>query len=311
MLRALGYQSIERFHMNEGHASLLTLELLDEEVRKAGRKSISQEDIEAVRKKCIFTTHTPVPAGHDQFQLDLVNRVIGRLEIYEMKDVFCCEGLLNMTYLALNLSHFINGVAKKHGEVSRLMFAGYSIDAISNGVHATTWVSTPYQELYDHHIAGWKQDNFSLRSALSIPKQEVWNAHIEAKKHLILYVNRETNTGMDIDFLTIGFARRATVYKRGDLLFRNLERLKDISSKSGTIQLLYSGKAHPQDQGGKELIRRIYQAKDVLKKEIKIAYLENYDMELGKMMTSGVDLWLNTPEPPLEASGTSGMKIRT
>ena len=308
MLRAFGYENIERFHMNEGHASLLTLELLDEEVKKAGRKSISHEDIEAVRKKCIFTTHTPVPAGHDQFPLDLVSRVLGRREVYDMKDVFCCEGLLNMTYLALNLSHYINGVAKKHGEITRLMFAGYLIDAITNGVHVTTWVSASFQELYDRHIPGWREDNFSLRSALSIPKQEVWKAHIEAKKRLIQYVNRETNVGMDVNFLTIGFARRATAYKRGDLAFRDIERLKSISSKAGAFQLIYTGKAHPQDQGGKELIRRIFQAKEALKKEIKIAYLENYDIELGKMMTSGVDLWLNTPQPPLEASGTSGMK---
>jgi starch phosphorylase len=308
MLRAIDNQSIERFHMNEGHASLLTLELLDEEVRKAGRKSISHEDIEAVRKKCIFTTHTPVPAGHDQFPLDLVSRVLGRREVYEMKDVFCCEGLLNMTYLALNLSHYINGVAKKHGEVSRLMFAGYVIDAITNGVHAATWVATPFQELYDRYIPGWRQDNFSLRSALNITKQEVWKAHTESKKRLIQYVNRQTNVGMDMDFLTVGFARRATAYKRGDLLFRDIERLKSISLKAGNLQLIYAGKAHPHDQGGKELIRRIFQAKESLKKEIKIAYLENYDIELGKMMTSGVDLWLNTPQPPLEASGTSGMK---
>ena len=308
MLRALGYENIERFHMNEGHASLLTLELLDEEVKKAGRKSISHEDIEAVRKKCIFTTHTPVPAGHDQFPLDLVSRVLGRREVYDMKDVFCCDGLLNMTYLALNLSHYINGVAKKHGEITRLMFAGYLIDAITNGVHVATWVSASFQELYDRHIPGWREDNFSLRSALSIPKQEVWKAHIEAKKRLIQYVNRETNVGMDVNFLTTGFARRATAYKRGDLAFRDIERLKSISSKAGTLQLIYAGKAHPQDQSGKELIRRIFQAKEALKKEIKIAYLENYDIELGKMMTSGVDLWLNTPQPPLEASGTSGMK---
>src|SRR3972149_1238866 len=230
------------------------------------------------------------------------------IERFHMKDVFCCEGLLNMTYLALNLSHYINGVAKKHGEITRLMFAGYVIDAITNGVHAATWVATPFQELYDRYIPGWRQDNFSLRSALNITKQEVWKAHTESKKRLIQYVNRQTNVGMDMDFLTVGFARRATAYKRGDLLFRDIERLKSISLKAGNLQLIYSGKAHPHDQGGKELMRRIFQAKESLKKEIKIAYLENYDIELGKMMTSGVDLWLNTPQPPLEASGTSGMK---
>lgn len=308
MLRALGYQGIERFHMNEGHAGLLAFELLDEEARKAGRPSITHDDIEAVRQRCIFTTHTPVPAGHDQFPLDLVDRVLGRSEVHEMKDIFCCEDLLNMTYLALNLSAYVNGVAKRHGEVSRLMFARYNIDAITNGVHAVTWTSEPFQRLYDRYITGWRQDNFSLRYALSIPRAEIWNAHGEAKKSLVQYVNRETNIGMDVDALTLGFARRAAAYKRGDLLFQKQNRMKEISLKYGGIQVIYAGKAHPQDQGGKELIKRIFQAKEALREDVKIAYLENYDLELGKMMTSGVDVWLNTPQPPLEASGTSGMK---
>ncbi len=171
ILRALGYEGIDRFHMNEGHSSLLTIELLDETARQAGRTSITHDDIEPVRRKCVFTTHTPVPAGHDQFPLDLVTRVLGRREIYDMKDVFCCEGRLNMTYLALNLSHYVNGVAKRHGEISRLMFAGYSIDAITNGVHVPTWTAQSFQELYDRYIPGWRQDNFSLRYALSIPQE--------------------------------------------------------------------------------------------------------------------------------------------
>lgn len=309
MLRALGYDQLERFHMNEGHASLLTLALLDECAQKAGRPSITSDDVEAVRKQCVFTTHTPVPAGHDQFPLDLVTQVLGRRDVFfDLKDVFCCEGRLNMTYLALTLSHYVNGVAKKHGEVSRLMFAGYTIDAITNGVHAATWVAEPFQHLFDRYIPGWRQDNFSLRYALSIPKLEVWEAHLQAKKQLIHYVNRETNVGMDVDVLTLGFARRATTYKRGDLLFTDLERLKRIASSAGPVQVVYAGKAHPHDHGGKEIIRRIFQAKEALKHEMKIAYLENYDMELGRMMTAGVDVWLNTPQPPNEASGTSGMK---
>jgi starch phosphorylase len=309
MLRALGYDRIKRFHMNEGHSSLLTIELLYEEARKAGRESIHPDDIEVIRERCVFTTHTPVPAGHDQFPLDLVDRILGHREvILEMRDVFCCEGLLNMTYLALNLSRYVNGVAKKHGEVSRLMFAGYLVDAITNGVHAATWAAKPFQELYDRYIPGWKEDNFSLRYALNIPKQEVWEAHQTAKKELIEYVNRKTDVGMDMDTLTIGFARRATTYKRGDLFFQDVERLKAIASKAGPFQVIYSGKAHPKDQGGKELIKRIFQGKEQLKQYIKIAYLENYDMEIGKRVTSGVDLWLNTPQPPMEASGTSGMK---
>ncbi|HXG31449.1 MAG TPA: alpha-glucan family phosphorylase [Thermodesulfobacteriota bacterium] len=308
MLRALGYYNIERFHMNEGHSSLLTLELLDEEARKAGRETISRSDIELVRRRCVFTTHTPVPAGHDQFPLDLVARVLGRREVFDMKDVFCCENLLNMTFLGFNLSHYINGVAKKHGEVSRLMFAGYKIDAITNGVHAATWVSKPFQGLFDRYLPGWREDNFNLRYALKIPREDVWRAHAQAKERLIRYVNRSTNAGMDMDVLTIGFARRATTYKRGDLLFTDIERIKGISSKAGPFQVVYSGKAHPQDRGGKEVIKRIFDAKNLLRDHVRVVYLNNYDLELAKVIIPGVDVWLNTPQPPLEASGTSGMK---
>jgi starch phosphorylase len=309
MLRALGYDGIERFHMNEGHASLLTLELLDEKARAAHRTTLTHDDIEAVRRQCLFTTHTLVPAGHDQFPLDLVDRVLGRRELFvDKQDVFCCEGVLNMTYLALNLSHYINGVAKKHGEESSLMFAGYVIDSITNGVHAATWVAEPFQELYDRYIPKWRQDNFDLRYALGIPKTAVWRAHLEAKRRLIQYVNRETNVGMDVDVLTLGFARRATTYKRADLLFADPERLKGIAATAGGVQVIYGGKAHPRDYGGKELIKRIFQAKEILKRDVKIVYLENYDIDLAKRMSAGVDVWLNTPQPPLEASGTSGMK---
>jgi starch phosphorylase len=308
MLRALGYHVIERFHLNEGHSSLLAMELLDEEVLRSGRQSITHDDVEAVRRKCVFTTHTPVPAGQDQFPIDLVNRVLGRREVDEMRDVFCCGDLLNMTYLALNLSHYINGVAKKHGEISRLMFAGYNIDAITNGVHAATWAAEPFVQIYDRYIPGWRQDNFSLRYALSIPKGEVWQAHAQAKKSLIQFVNSETNAGMDVDLLTLGFARRAAAYKRADLLFTDVERLKSIAAKGGALQIIYGGKAHPLDAAGKELIKKIFSVKNMLRRDIKIAYLQNYSMEIAKRMVAGVDIWLNTPQPPFEASGTSGMK---
>jgi len=308
MLRALGHDNVKRFHMNEGHSSLLTLELLDEYLDEADLDSINDEAINYVRKKCVFTTHTPVPAGHDQFPMDLVRQVLGQHEAFEIQGLCTHEGMLNMTYLALSLSHYINGVAKKHREVSSLMFADYVIDSITNGVNAAVWTSKPFQDLFDKYIPGWREDNFNLRYALNIPNEEIWQAHNQAKRQLIQYVNRETNVGMDVDWLTIGFARRSATYKRADLIFQDIERLKRISSETGTIQMIFAGKAHPEDQGGKELIKRIFQAKESLKKDIKIAYLDNYDMELGKLITSGVDIWLNNPIPPREASGTSGMK---
>lgn len=309
MLRALGYNNIQSFHLNEGHAALLTLELLDESARRAGRPSLAQEDMDAVRKQCVFTTHTPVPAGHDKFPADLARGIIGaREDFFSLKGVLHGGDTLNMTYLALNLSRHINGVARKHGEVTQLMFADYSIAAITNGVHASTWVSDPFRELFDRYIPLWKEDNFSLRYALNIPKEEVWNAHMQSKGKLIDAVNGETGLGMDKDVLTIGFARRFATYKRAGLLFQDMARLKKISDESGKIQVIYAGKAHPKDQEGKNLIKRIFMAKRELADDIKIAYLEDYNMTLGGMMTSGVDIWLNTPEPPMEASGTSGMK---
>ena len=308
MLRALGHGAIERFHMNEGHASLLGLELLDEEARRAGRTAITHEDVEAVRRKCVFTTHTPVPAGRDQFPLDLAKRVLGEHQaMSDIKDLICCGDVLDMTFLGFNLSHYINGVAKKHGEISRLMFTRYNIDAITNGVHAVTWTAPAFQELYDRYIPGWRQDNFSLRYALSIPRQEVWQAHAHGKRRLIQQVNQAIGSGMKEEVLTIGFGRRAATYKRADLLFHDLERLKRIAA-AGPLQIVYAGKAHPQDQGGKELIRKIFQVREAVGRDIPIAYLVDYDMEVGRLMTAGADVWLNTPQPPLEASGTSGMK---
>jgi len=308
MLRALGHDGLGRFHMNEGHASLLPLALLDERVQKTGRASFTQEDIEEVRRQCVFTTHTPVPAGHDQFPTDLLSRVLGRPEVAAMKAVFSWDNYLNMTYLALNLSHYVNGVANRHAEVLRQMFPQYRIDSITNGVHATTWTSQPFQELFDQHIPAWREENFTLRYALSIPPKEVWEAHHKAKRQLIDHVNRTTNVGMNVADLTIGFARRDATYKRGDLVFRDLERLKHIAANVGRIQIIYAGKAHPRDEAGKEVIKRIYQAGNSLKAYVKVAYLANYDWQLAQLLTAGVDVWLNTPQPPLEASGTSGMK---
>ena len=331
MLRALGYNSLTRFHMNEGHASLLTIELLYEQARKANRKTIEAEDLDAVRQQCIFTTHTPVPAGHDQFTLDMVQRLMGPPDIrldqsnalvasfanHIMRrgdgnavgaNPIAGSDMLNMTYLALNLSHYVNGVAKKHAEVSQHMFAEYRIDAITNGVHAATWTSPAFKALFDKHIPEWREDNFSLRYALGIPSSEVWQAHSAAKRELVQWVNRETNAGLDADVLTLGFARRAATYKRADLLFRDLDRLRGIAAKAGRMQIIYAGKAHPQDQAGKELIQWIFRARDALKNDIRVCYLPNYDMNLAGRLLAGVDVWLNTPEPPMEASGTSGMK---
>lgn len=308
MLRALGYHQLTRFHMNEGHASLLTLALLDELAQKDGRDFFTSNDIQSVRERCIFTTHTPVPAGHDRFPLDLATQVLGRRDIAATRDLFCIDNQLNLTHLAINMSRYVNGVAKRHGEVSKAMFESENIDSITNGVHAGTWTSPHFQALFDRYIPSWREDNFSLRHALNIPQNEVWEAHQQAKHQLLDYVNRTTKADMDPEVFTIAFARRAALYKRADLLFFDVERLKQIAKSAGSFQVVYAGKAHPNDQEAKALIQRIIKAKEQVKEQIKIAYLENYDMTLGKLLTAGSDLWLNNPRPPLEASGTSGMK---
>jgi starch phosphorylase len=299
--------------MNEGHASLLALELLKEEANTQHAAPTDQAVIDAVCRKCVFTTHTPVAAGHDKFPLDLAASVLEAAVIEPFRaasgqKAICCDGMLNMTYLGFNLSHYINGVAKRHGEVSRQLFGDYPIDAITNGVHAATWVCLPMATLFDKRIPGWRADNFSLRYAISIDTSEIWQAHHEAKRALLDRANHEGNAGLDIDFLTIGFARRATAYKRHDLLLTDLDRLKRISREIGPIQLLFAGKAHPNDGPGKDLIRKVVNALNTLRPDVRGVYLSNYDMELCRLMVSGVDLWLNTPKPPMEASGTSGMK---
>jgi starch phosphorylase len=310
MLRALGYSNIRRFHMNEGHASLLTVELAYEEAGKRGETTISREAVQAIRPLCVFTTHTPVAAGHDQFPLSLVAKVITGYghEFDERAREFCLDGVLNMTYLALDHSHYVNGVAKKHGETARHMFAQRKIDSITNGVHAATWAAPSVQAMLDRHVPDWRQDNTSLRYALGIPKLEVWDAHLAAKHELIKRVNEAVGAAMDASVFTIGFARRATTWKRADLVFYDLARLEAIDKRVGALQLIYGGKAHPSDEAGKALIRHIFEIKARLGGKIKLAYLEEYDMRLARLITSGADLWLNTPQPPLEASGTSGMK---
>jgi starch phosphorylase len=331
MLRALGHTELMRYHMNEGHAALLTIELLEEEANRAGRTSIRGEDIERVRSKCVFTTHTPVPAGHDKFPVEYLTRLFpDHARFLDGKDPSTVDLIksilqveqnysdlteparrgasLNMTYLALSLSNYVNGVAKLHGEVSRRMFPNVPIEAITNGVHAATWSSPPFQDLFDRLIPSWREDNYSLRGALGLPPEEVWAAHLLAKHDLLEAVRKKTGLKLDPEAFTVGFARRATGYKRADLILSDLDRLRRIAKNVGGFQIVYAGKAHPQDTGGKEIIRRIFKAKKALKKIVNIVFLDDYNMELGGKLTSGGDLWLNTPQYPLEASGTSGMK---
>lgn len=296
-------------HINEGHASLLTLQLLEQQMEESGAWEVTEADIDAVRRCCIFTTHTPVPAGHDRFDAELARRVLGaeRMERLELARALH-GGELNMTRLALRFTRYVNAVAMRHQDVSREMFPGQPIAPVTNGVHALTWTAEPFRQMFDRHIPEWRRDNFYLRYAGKIPLDEIREAHAVAKGELISEVMRRTGTQLDPRVMTIGFARRSTPYKRADLIFTDLTRLRAIVRRVGPLQIVYGGKAHPRDEWGKALIKRIFEAAAELQGELTVVYLENYDMHLGHVMTAGVDLWLNNPLRPLEASGTSGMK---
>jgi starch phosphorylase len=309
LLQKLGHDRIQAFHMNEGHSALLALGLLERRLDQSFAGRVKQLDIDGIRRMCIFTTHTPVPAGHDQFPKSLVRQLLGdeRVTLLEQTQALH-EDALNMTYLALRFSGYVNGVAMRHGEVSRGMFPNYAISAITNGVHALTWTSPAFCELFDHYIPGWRTDNNYLRYAISIPLEDIRVAHATTKERLFAEIRHRTSVALDPKVFTIGFARRASTYKRADLLFQDRERLKHIARDVGPIQLVYAGKAHPRDDGGKKIIRQVFEGASSLSDVIRTVYVENYDMNWGRLITSGVDLWLNTPMRPQEASGTSGMK---
>jgi starch phosphorylase len=307
MLNKLGFQ-IKKYHMNEGHAAFLTLELLHE--HKKDIEEVWDEtyiwDYEAVKELCVFTTHTPVEAGHDKFSYALYDKVFGNYFPEKVLRKLAGEEYLNMTLLGINLSQYVNGVAKKHGAISQDMFPGYRINAITNGVHSYTWTAESFKKIYDTYLPGWANEPEIFVRIGIIPDEELWASHLEAKKKLIDYVNTLTGIGMDYKTMTIGYARRMTAYKRADLLFTDLKRLEKIGT--GKIQIIYSGKAHPKDTEGKRIIEKIHSYIQRLKGKIPIAFIENYNMEIALKIISGVDVWMNTPLRPLEASGTSGMK---
>ncbi|MEO6697479.1 MAG: alpha-glucan family phosphorylase [Gammaproteobacteria bacterium] len=308
MLQALGFE-VRQYHMNEGHSALLALELLS-------RYAYSPEDLwpgespynmPRVREQCNFTTHTPVEAGHDQFPYDLVQRVLGDfIDLPTLKSL-AGNDRLNMTRLALNLSQYVNGVAKRHAEVSQKMFPGYHVHAVTNGVHPYSWSAPSFAKLYDHYLPGWCHEPELLSRADHIPEEAIWAAHMETKRALIEKVKALTGVQLSLHLPVFGFARRMTAYKRPDLLFTDLARLKAIADEH-PFQLVLAGKAHPRDEGGKQLIEMVHAYMRELADSITIAYLPNYNLDSAQAMTAGVDVWLNTPLRPLEASGTSGMK---
>jgi starch phosphorylase len=309
MAKALGH-SINVYHMNEGHAALLTLALIESQLGGGPLGQPTESDLALVRQKCVFTTHTPVPAGHDRFSTEQTIRILGSDRTARLERLGCFrEGMLNMTLLALRFSRYANGVAMQHASVSRSMFPEYAVDSITNGVHAPTWMSEPMQQLMDAHFSSWRRDDIYLRNAIDLPVQEVLAAHAVNKRRLLDEVSTRTGVVLDSKVLTLGFARRVATYKRATLLFTDPERLAEIATKAGGLQILYAGKAHPQDNPGKALIHEVFETAAKLSSNLlHVVYLENYAWDLGALLTAGVDVWINTPRRPYEASGTSGMK---
>jgi glycogen phosphorylase len=289
--------NVKKYHMNEGHSSLLTLELLKNNDLNADK----------VKNRCVFTTHTPVAAAFDKFSYDLLSEVLETEVPEKSLKEFGGSDKLNMTLLALNLSKYTNGVTEAHMEYSRKLFPGYHIQEITNGVHSYTWTCSHFRKLFDKYIPRWANEPELLVRVDTVPEEDMWEAHMKAKQDLLDFVHTSSGQQMDAEVLTLGFARRATEYKRAAMIFSDIEKLKEVNSQ-GKIQFIFAGKAHPKDLLGKNLIKEIYEFKDRLKGEIEIVYLENYNMEMAQKLTSGVDVWLNTPMPPMEASGTSGMK---
>lgn len=295
MLRALEYTDITTYHMNEGHAAFLTLELLRE----------NNFDDTIVKSLCAFTTHTPVKAGHDTFSYDHAWRVAGDQLPWHIKQL-AGENELSMTVLAMNLSHYTCGVAKIHGEVSRKMFPGYAIDSITNGVHHVHWAAPALQQLLDAYLPDWRINPEELRKAPHVlPDQELWRVHMQAKTDLCNHL-QTLGFAFDPNILTIAAARRVVPYKRPDLLYDNIDRLLEVAN--GQLQIVHAGNAHPTDPFSQGVITAILERSKHVGAKVRIAYAQNYNPDLAKLLVSGADVWLNTPTRLMEASGTSGMK---
>ena len=302
MVKALGYPDTTIHHMNEGHAAFLLLELLPPKWNELGESAV-----EPIKRRTVFTTHTPVAAGHDVFSAPLLEEHLSEAMLAKAAPILE-NGALNMTRLAMRFSGTINAVARKHMDVTKKMFPDAEVIAITNGVHAVRWTSAPFAKLFDTYVPGWRQRSEQLRQAALIPTEDIEQAHKEAREQLLHLIQSRYGLPFAGSGILIGFARRSTEYKRPLLLFRNLVRLQEIAARFGPINILFAGKAHPHDDWGKHLLKQIHEMTSKSGDLIRIAVLPNYDVSLAAHLVAGVDLWLNTPRAPLEASGTSGMK---
>ncbi len=308
VLDALGF-NVQAYHLNEGHAALLALDLLRRYPRPPDQVDANDivYDVGPVRDRCVFTTHTPVEAGHDRFPYDLVSRLLdGYVDVAQLKLLAGADNM-NMTHLALKLSGYVNGVASRHAETTNRMFPGYHVRSITNGIHAPTWAHLSFAKLFNRHFPSWGLEPELMARADQLTNDDVWHAHQEAKADLISLVRARNHVKLSPDQPILGFARRMTSYKRPDLLFSDLERLMSIGEQH-PFQVVMAGKAHPADEPGRQMIQDIHRHIDRLKGKVTVVFLPGYDMDLARVLVAGTDVWLNTPVPPMEASGTSGMK---
>ncbi|HTE89315.1 MAG TPA: alpha-glucan family phosphorylase, partial [Terriglobales bacterium] len=344
-LNALGFEP-EVFHMNEGHSAFLALEQIRLLVTE--KKMNFYAALQVATSANVFTTHTPVPAGNDSFPREMMRRYFGDFaaELGIPFDELFTFGQtrvnpsdpFSMTILALRLSRHANGVSKLHGEVSRGLWKDVwlgvpqhevPITSLTNGVHTKTWMAPEFSALYEKYLGAWEEnltdENF-WRRVIDIPDAALWNTHQQLKQRLIQFVRervriqrervgespesiRAANRLLDPEILTIGFARRFATYKRGALLFTDKDRLQRLlSDTTRPVQFIFAGKAHPRDEGGKALIQEVYRFSRQTEFHNRIVFLEDYDTYIARRLVQGVDLWLNNPLRPLEASGTSGMK---
>mgnify|MGYP001195773958 CR=1 FL=1 len=323
LLAALGIKP-DVWHMNEGHSAFLTFE----RIRMLSADGVLFETaLEAVKASTVFTTHTPVPAGHDVFPIDMIDRYLGdyywqmgadRDHVLALGQL---EGAFNMTRLAVSSSSKVNGVSKLHGEVTRELFHRWMphipiqdipVDSVTNGVHVGTWLADGMKKLYDQHlVSDWAirtQEVDIWASVREIPASELWREHKKAKSEMVQELGLPL-TAFGEEPLIIGFARRFATYKRALLIFSDLDRLASIlGNAQRPVCLIFAGKAHPADEPGKDLIRRIVELSREDRFKDRVHIVENYAMDKAKKLVQGVDVWLNTPVKPMEASGTSGQK---
>lgn len=308
LLGALGF-SIRTYHLNEGHAALLTLPLL-RATQRPEPQSVASDDIyevAGIRARCVFTTHTPVEAGFDKFDYDLVERVLGDYVPLDVLKALAGSDRLNMTRLALNLSGYVNGVARRHAETTRALFPGYAIASITNGVHVHRWTHAEIGKLHERMAPNWAHEPEVLAFADTLDDQPLWEAHQRIKTALVARIAETTGKPFRVDVPLIGYARRMTAYKRPELLFADIDRLKELARRQ-PLQIVVAGLAHPSDRGGQDAIQAIGAHVAALDGVIPAAFLAGYNLDLAGALVAGCDIWLNTPLPPLEASGTSGMK---